>query len=408
MKNISKYYILLCIPILAFISSCKKMDGYNEPVSTDKTKPGVVTNIKVDNFNGGAYITYALPNSPNLLYVLAKYRINDKLVRETKSSYYSDTVLVEGFAKKKEYEVTLYAVSRANLMSDPVVVKVNPDTPPYLLMKASLQVGAAFGGVKILGDNPFKKTLGVVLLDLNATGATDVADQHYSDALSLNYAVRGYAPVERKFGYYVTDKYGNVSDTTVQNITPFFETLLDRNKFSAYNLASDSPIGYNWVLPNLWNGRNDGDGWHTLPGGIQPMVASFSLGLTVKLSRFIMWERYDGSERFAFSHGNPKVFSLWGSDKAAPQDARLPKSAPEGTVIGDWTNLGNYNYPDPPSGLKPTAHNAADNDFVKAGVSFDVPLVSPKVKYVRLCVGQTWSGGDFAHVMEMAFYGDPR
>jgi hypothetical protein len=70
--------------------------------------------------------------------------------------------------------------------------------------------------------------------------------------------------------------------------------------------------------------------------------------------------------------------------------------------------MGNYNYPKPPSGLAPVAHTPADNDFVKAGVSFNFPLTNPKVRYIRLSVSTTWSNGTFAHAMEMAFYGDPR
>jgi hypothetical protein len=408
--NIKYIYLLLLLPILGSFSACKKSDGYNDPVSTDLTKPGVISDIKVDNYSGGSYITYALPNSKNLLYILARYNINGKTSRETKSSYYSDTITVEGFAKKQAYEVTLYAVSRANVMSDPVTVTVNPDTPPYLLMKPTVRVLADFGGLKISGDNPSKKPLGVILLAADASNGTEIVDQHYSDVAKIDYALRGYQPVEKRFGYYVTDKYGNVSDTTYQTVTPLFETLLDRNKFFTYKMNSDSPIGYGWDLPYLWDGKTDGssNGWHTNPGGIQPIVATFGIGVSAKLSRFVLWERPDGSDRFAFGHGNIRVFSLWGSDKLAPEDVKLPKFAPEGTVLGDWTNIGNYNYPDPPSGSKPTAHTSSDNDFVKAGVSFNIPLVSPKVRYVRLCVAQSWSGGDYAHAMEMAFYGDPR
>ncbi|RZJ59307.1 MAG: DUF4959 domain-containing protein, partial [Flavobacterium sp.] len=131
MKNINKWILLLLLVCIA-LHSCKKEESYNEPASTDMTKPSVVSNVKVQNFSGGANITYSLPNSNNILYVLAQYKINGMTTRETKSSYYSDTIVVEGFAKKQAYDVTLYTVSRANVKSDPLVVKVNPDTPPYL------------------------------------------------------------------------------------------------------------------------------------------------------------------------------------------------------------------------------------------------------------------------------------
>jgi len=403
-------YLLLLIAMLACFTACKKSESYNDPASTDMTKPGLVSDIKVDNFNGGANITYKLPDSKNLLYVLARYSINGQVTRETKSSYYSDTIKVDGFAKKQAYDVTLYSVSRANVKSDPIVVQVNPETPPYLLLKPTIVAEADFGGIKISGANASKNSVGIILLEVDATNHSEIIDQHYTAVNSINYSLRGYSPVAKKFGYYVMDTFGNISDTTYTTITPFFETLMDRTKFFAYRLATDGAIGYGWDLPYLWDGKTDGssNGWHTNPGGTLPIVATFGLGVSAKLSRFVLWERPDGGDKFAYGHGNPKVFSIWGSNVDAPRDVQLPKSAPEGTVLGDWINLGNYNYPPPPSGLSPIAHTPADNDFVKAGVSFNVPLASPKVKFIRLSVEGTWSNGNFAHAMEMAFYGDPR
>ncbi|WP_431214653.1 DUF4959 domain-containing protein [Puia sp. P3] len=86
------------------VASCKKASDYNAVTSNDKTKPGVVSNIKVVNFNGGAYITYTLPDSKNILYVLANYQINSKTSRQTKSSYYSDSITVSGFADTIDYK----------------------------------------------------------------------------------------------------------------------------------------------------------------------------------------------------------------------------------------------------------------------------------------------------------------
>jgi hypothetical protein len=411
MKNINKsFQLLLVVAMIACFAACEKLENYNDPASTDMTKPGVVSNIKVENFGGGANITYNLPKSANILYVLARYNINGNTIRETKSSYYSDSIKVDGFGKKQAYDVTLYTVSRADVKSDPVTVKVNPDTPPYLLFKSTLTSQADFGGIRLIGANPLKTNLGVILLDAPTGKPSDVIDQHYGATTAVNYSVRGFGPVAKRFGYYVMDSFGNISDTTYTTITPLFESLLDRNKFFTYRLPSDAEIAYGWDLPYLWDGKTDGssNGWHTAPGGTMPAVATFGLGVSVKLSRFVLWERPDGGDKYAYGHGNPKVFSLWGSNAASPANVNLPLSAPEGTVLGDWINLGNFNFPDPPSGNKPVAHTEADNDFVKAGVNFDVPLASPKVRYVRLAVANTWSSGTFAHAMEMAFYGDPK
>lgn len=413
MKKITKFtnHALMLLPVLllmAALGSCKKDNGDREPVSGDKTKPGVVTNVKVQNLNGAANITYDLPNSSNLLYVLAQYNINNKTVRQTKSSYYTDTVKVDGFADVKDYSVTLWAVSRANVMSDPVTVTVHPDTPYYRLIKKTVTIAADFGGVNIQGLNPAKKDVGVILVALdNSTQALEVADQHYTNVDSINYAVRGYSNTPQKFGVYVTDKFGNVSDTTLVTLTPIFETLLDKSKFSVYKTPSDSQTAYGWEVPYLWDGKTDdySNGWHTAPGGPPPMQCTFSMGVSAQLSRFILWERPD---QYAYAHGNPKDFSIWGSNKPAPADAYLPQSAPVGTVVGDWVNIGNYHYPDPPSGLTPGFTNASDAAFVAAGVNFNIPPGAPPIRIFRFLVHDTWSGGDFAHVMEFSIYGNPQ
>ena len=84
--------------------------------------------------------------------------------RQTKSSYYSDSITVSGFAKSQDYKVTLQVVSRAEVKSDSVVVTVHPDTPAYLLAKPTLKMQADFGGVNVVVLNKIKADIGVILI----------------------------------------------------------------------------------------------------------------------------------------------------------------------------------------------------------------------------------------------------
>lgn len=77
-------------------------------------------------------------------------------------------------------------------------------------------------------------------------------------------------------------------------------------------------------------------------------------------------------------------------------------------MAGDWVNLGNFTFPDPPSGLPPSQANAADKEFVAKGVNFRMPRAAPTVKYIRYECTQTWGGLDYINALEISLYGSPQ
>ncbi len=403
--NISRHIVLLAAAIFA-LHACSKVKDYNEPISNDQTKPGAVTNVQVANFYGGSYITYDLPKTGNVLYVKAEYVINDETgkKREAKSSYYSDSITVEGFAEKKEYEVKLTTVTRANIESEPVYVKVFPDTPVYRLVAKTLRMEPDFGGLNVQTANRNKKPVGaIVLYKPEGSDKYSIYEQRFSDFETMSFSTRGFDTLPKQFAVYITDQWGNNSDTVYQTIKPLFEQELDKSKFFANALPSDGKIGFGWNLPNLWNGNKGGTGWHTVQQNVPlPIVCTFGLGVSAKLSRFTLY----GRAGYEYAHGNPKVFSIWGSDSPAPADAVLPVFAEEGTVLGDWTNMGNYNWPPPPSGAPPTAPTATDRAFFNKGTEFNVPFTAPRARFIRLAVSESWSGATFAHAMEITLFGN--
>lgn len=401
-RTISAYLMLLLMLVTLFVGACEESESPVEIISTDMTKPGVVTDVHVENLNGAAKITYKLPDSKNLLYVLARYSINDDHVRESKTSYYQDTILVEGFAREGEYEVSLYAVSRANVLSDPVVVKVQPKTPNYILINEGLEISPDFGGANFAGVNPTGAPISIHLLSYNdATGQFDERDPEYISGSAVDVSIRGFDPVERKFGVYTSDRFGNTSDIRYVSLVPLFETELDKSKFFVYPLPSDAPIGYGWELRYLFDGSLSGNGWHTTTSSL--MAGTFGLGLTAKISRFVLWNRLPAM----YGDQNPKEITIWGSNEDNPQDHPLPRVSEPGTVAGDWVNMGNFSYPNPPSGLPPIQANAADIAFAAAGVNFVMPSTAPSVKYIRFVCTQTWAGLNYVNAMEITFYGSP-
>ncbi len=412
MKN--KPLILFAFLILAFFNSCTKVGQGNEVVSTDKTKPEPISNVKVQNLNGAAIITYTLPRTTNILYVKADYVINDKTgaKRQSKSSYYSDTTLVQGFAESKDYQVQLKVVSRAGIESDPVSVTVHPDIPPYQLVRKTLSLNADFAGVTATSTNILKENIGVVMVYNDpAFGRYVIREQSFNNFENIQYSTRGLDTLPKQIGAYVTDAFGNISDTLFKTIEPLFEVALDRSRFFAYTLPTDKPpYDGNYTVNRLWNDITTfADVWHTaiLSGAASayPYTCTFGIGLEAKLSRFHYWGRTD---RGRWAAESAKEFAIWGSDENVPADIALPKGVPVGTVSGDWVNLGNYAVPNPPSGNAPSSPTTADNVAWDAGFDFNVPINAPRVKFIRVSVESTWGNYTYGAISEMRFYGDPR
>lgn len=130
---------IIGIPLLFWLclTGCKR-ELVKEPIDKDAATPGVVTNIKVVNTNGGATLTYTLPNDKDLLYVKAVYETSKGHQQEVKASYYTNSMKLPCFGDTLGHTVTLYAVSKSEIASAPVTVEVNPLVAPYVLAFRSL------------------------------------------------------------------------------------------------------------------------------------------------------------------------------------------------------------------------------------------------------------------------------
>ncbi|HEY0273502.1 MAG TPA: DUF4959 domain-containing protein [Chitinophaga sp.] len=391
----------------SLLQACNKDDEYRQPDASGGGKPGMVTNVQVQNYNGAAVVSYDLPNDKDLLYVVANYTIRPGVSREIKSSYFFDTVRLEGFHDAADYTVTLKAVTRYNRSSDPVTVTVHPDTPYYALIRKSLKLSSDYGGINIQANNPAQSAIVINTLTIDpVTKKYAITDEHYTSIGIINYSVRGYQPQPTRFGVYVSDRYGNVSDTVEATITPAYEAVLDKTKFFNYIMPSDAFIGYGGLVPFMWDGNttedNGANAWQTTIGTSQRLMqCTFGIGGSYKLTHFLMYFR-------DYGYNNPKDFTIFGSNADNPADAVTPGGTAQGTQIGDWIALGNFRVPDPPSGLPQGQTNAADKAFLNNGIDFNMPTGIPPVKYIRIVVTDTWFGLDYTIIREVTFSGVPQ
>lgn len=395
--------------------SCKKIDSYNEPSSADQTKPGTVTNVTVTNFNGGANISYTMPNSKNVLYVQAEYKINNTAGRQSKASYYSNNITVSGFAKSQDYQVTLYTVTRSQVKSDPVTVTIHPATPPYLMVRPTVTMRRDFGGVNISVVNSLGANIGIIAISPNpVTKKLEIINQNYTNQDSVSYSLRGYDTLPRQFGVYITDQWGNISDTLLTNITPLYETTMNKSLFQPYVLPSDVGSSFGWILPYLWDGNTGSPGFHSTYPTTQmlPKWITFDMGQAAKLSRYTAWFRGLDGNNYLWTSGAPQTWVLWGRpdkpvDENLPDTAHLP--AVGSATPNGWINMGLYHLPPQPSGLQNPYYTNADLAFWNAGFPFNFDLSLPKVRYIRFeCITNAGQSNDFFNIMEMSFWGDPR
>lgn len=387
-----KYY--LAIVVLLFLGCQQNERGI--PVSKTDVIPDPVSNVQVESLPGGAKISYSLPEGDDILYVMAQYSLRDSANIERKSSYYNNSITIQGFPDTKTYNIKLFSVSPGGKKSDPVDVKITPLTPPITTVFRSLVMQPTFGGVDVSFLNESKADVKITVLTPDSLGDLTTADIHYTQIDSGDFSVRGYDSVERKFGVFVRDRWNNYSDTLFENIKPFYEEELDKNNFQEVHLGTDTYEAFccGWVMSNLWDGiTNVGSPvFHTKASGGMPQWFTFDLGERAKLSRFKIYSRNTGGNDGAYYAADPKVWEIWGSNDPNPDGS-----------WESWTFLGRFTSIKPSGQATPTAE---DIQYACVdGQNFNFAADIPAVRYLRFKTLQTWGGATRIYIAELTFWG---
>jgi len=389
-KKSSKIYFLAAFFPLALISCRQEHLG---PIEKDKVAPGPVTTVSVENLHGSARISYSLPGDADLLYIRAVYTSKEGAVRETKVSRTNRNLTVVGFGDTSAYQVKLYAVDKSENVSPAVDVTVHPLSSSIWMVHDSLTVSPDFGGINVVFSNFTEDNLAIVVLSNDSLGQFVPIYTNYTNLKSGNFSARGLPAVPTKFGIYVRDRWGNISDTMLVTLTPLFEELLDRTKMHGIVLPTDAPLGYDGNIDGLFDGNVHDGFYHTGDAARMPQWFTFDMGVTAKLSR-LSWYMRDG---FFYSLHNPKVVEIYGSN--APN--------PDGSFDASWTLLVSHTQTKP-SGLPDGQLSQDDIDAANAGETVVFPLNTPKVRYIRFKTLKNWSNGTYVNFYELKMWGDTK
>lgn len=390
---------------LGALCACSPVE-VNAPQGSQEA-PMQVTVTHVNNYPGRAVIHYTLPHDVNMKYVKAVYSPRKGQTADVKASFYIDSLVVEGFENEGEYSVNLHSVSYGECESLPVVVKVNPLTPPYRKVMEDIRADATFGGLFVEFQNPAADNLAICVLKKSPEGRWEEIHTQYTASAGGKFSVRGQESVETEFGIFVRDRWGNISDTRSLHITPLFEAVCEKQLFKKMTLTGDSYLCHSWNeaskandMVHLWDDVvNDIPCFQSKTNTVLPQWFTFDMGAVYQLSRFVVHSRVASNFANVFKAGHPRTFEIWGSMEPNPN----------GAWDESWYLIGDYES-FRPSGATTAVSSSApltdeEKQLAQRGEEYLVEDGVPAARYIRFKTKSTWGAVVYVHMSELSFYG---
>ena len=398
MKKFLKFTTVLFLTIL--LNNCKEEIVGQYP--TDSNPPQPVSNVIVKNIAGGASINYKLPDENDLLYVQALYNLPNGEKGITKSSVFSNSMLIKGFGKSQKRTIQLISVDRSKNESKPTSADIEPlDSPIYGILD-SLIVQESFGGFKLTWPNSSKESIVLGVMKKNGTtGEFNYVDNFYSSEAFAKKAVRGLDSTRVTFAIFVKDVFGNYTDTLFMSLKPLFEQIIPKSGFVGLKLSTRFKIhSFGGPMSYMWDGITNvaNNVFYIMTGNTVMPYFTFDMGVKAKLSRFRLWGRDD----FLFALHNARLFEWYGTNDAilaADPETQGWETNPK------WVKIMSGESKRPsglPAGAAVTTEDAA---YARAGEEFEFPLEAPAVRYLRFRLISTWSGSSGLHIGELTFWG---
>lgn len=379
------------------------LEEKHTPIEMDATPTDPVTNVKIQPTPGGAEISYTLPNSTSLAYVMAEIIYPDGKEKQFVSSQYTTTISVVGLPKLAEYKVKLYSVNKSNVKSEPIEDKFTCLVPPYLKAFETLRVAADFGGVNVKwNENLTEAKLGVILMHIDSLGDFVQYGSEYSTLKDFNHSFRGMESVENRFGVFIKDRFGNTSDTLFQSMTPLFESILPKSIFQEYTLPGDAiqytnevTVGFRYIWDDVWS-TNYATPYMNYRSFISNDTRPLPLHITLDLGARYLLTRMRLNNYYQFQNRGVKKYEIWGHASTPPAD---------GSWDG-WVKLGEHEQLKPSGNtFGPSNVTEADKRYWEAGDMVNLKDDAGPIRYIRFKALSNWSGTLNFNLMELTFWG---
>ena len=405
MRQLFKFMIIATVCI-GFCYACGDSD-LNDP----KGSTEIPDQIKIDsisNLNGKSIIYYTRPDDKNFKYLKVVYN-TDTEERITNASSYTDSVVVEGFGIAGEFEAKLYSVSSGEAYSEPVVVNVNPLTPPFSIAYDKLQMVPTFGGIRLLTENTAGEMLTFYAYKKDDKGEWNEIGAVYTVAKNIQVPIRGLEAIESEFGVIIKNRWGHRSEMLTKTMTPFYEEQCDKTKFGY--LKIDNWESHTQAITCLWDGRNYSGRFMNKYYPLLPDVSStqitIDLGKKYKLSRVQIHGGKTTETNYAeiFNNLFPRDIELWGRN-----DDNTAGFAEDGTWIRltPITALKRADGSVTPTTKEPLT--TADREIAKAGHEVLFDENAPPIRYVCFrCIRNYNNTQTISRFLlsELTFFGTP-
>lgn len=389
-----KRYIYFLTCLLLMITGCKEGSVITQfPV--DHTPPPKVTDVVVQNLEGKVKITYQLPNETDVLYVKAVYVNTVGETLEERASVFKNNLEIKGFGRTKKQTIQLITVDRSQNQSEPVLVEIEPLDSPIFQVYRSMDIQEAFGGIKLIWENPLNEQLIVKVYKKEDEEWIDI-ETFYSTETNAMRAVRGMDPVLQTFYIVIKDIYENATDTLITEKTPYYEIELPAMaEFKELPLSSRFAVSQYSIRWNcMWDGvvNSDQNMYYLALMEPQPYF-TVDMARTYKLSRTKFWSR----TLYMYALHNPRFFEIWGTND---WDAAKDPDNWEGWHL----LLEGESYK--PSGNPPGGDiTEEDRNHALAGEEFEFPDDIPPVRYIRFKSIENWTKSSGIILAEWVLWG---